>query len=245
MMMMMNRLPELSISQQVHDPVDYFPPFLHQSISTHQSFSTLRNMTMKVCSRIPQGFVVLVTATSLLGSQVLVSAAQVSVSAQAVDVALSVTGTLSGAVVDTRGHARGKTAVEVRRGRRLVARALTDANGRYDVSNLPGGLYQVRVDGTETLVRAWAAGTAPRSAAKQLPVIADAPIVRGQDQDAPPADCCRTRLPRSLWRFSPGGWIGQRVDRWRRRGNHPDHRCNRRPPPRRTCASQPLAGCFL
>ena len=143
---------------------------------------------MKVCSRIPQGFVVLVTATSLLSSQVLVSAAQVSVSAQAVDVALSITGTLSGAVVDTRGHARGKTAVEVRRGRRLVARALTDANGRYDVSNLPGGLYQVRVDGTETLVRAWAAGTAPRSAAKQLPVIADAPIVRGQDQDAPPAE---------------------------------------------------------
>ena len=143
---------------------------------------------MKVCSRMPQGFVVLVTATSLLSSQVLVSAAQVSVSAQAVDVALSVTGTLSGAVVDTRGHARGKTAVEVRRGRRLVARALTDANGRYDVSNLPGGLYQVRVDGTETLVRAWAAGTAPRSAAKQLPVIADAPIVRGQDQDAPPAE---------------------------------------------------------
>ena len=186
MMMMMNRLPELSISQQVHDPVDYFPPFLHQSISTHQSFSTLRNIAMKVCSRIPQGFVVLVTATSLLSSQVLVSAAQVSVSAQAVDVALSVTGTLSGAVVDTRGHARGKTAVEVRRGRLLVARALTDANGRYDVSNLPGGLYQVRVDGTETLVRAWAAGTAPRSAAKQLPVIADAPIVRGQDQDAPP-----------------------------------------------------------
>ena len=143
---------------------------------------------MKVGSQIPQGFVVLVTATSLLSSQVLVSAAQVSVSAQAVDVALSVTGTLSGAVVDTRGHARGKTAVEVRRGRRLVARALTDANGRYDVSNLPGGLYQVRVDGTETLVRAWAAGTAPRSAAKQLPVIADAPIVRGQDQDAPPAE---------------------------------------------------------
>ena len=142
---------------------------------------------MKVCSRTPQGFVVLVAAISLLGSQVLVSAAQVSVSAQAVDVALSVTGTLSGAVVDTRGHARGKTAVEVRRGRRLVARALTDTNGRYDVSNLPGGLYQVRVDGTETLVRAWAAGTAPRSAAKQLPVIADAPIVRGQDQDAPPA----------------------------------------------------------
>ena len=139
---------------------------------------------MTVCSRIPQGLVVLVTATSLLSSQVLLSAAQVAASAQAVDVALSATGTLSGAVIDTRGHARGKTAVEVRRGRRLVARALTDANGRYDVSNLPGGLYQVRVDGTETLVRAWAAGTAPRSAAKKLPVIADAPIVRGQD--APP-----------------------------------------------------------
>ena len=140
---------------------------------------------MTVCSRIPQALVVLVTATSLLSSQVLLSAAQVPASARAADVALSATGTLAGAVVDTRGHARGKTAVEVRRGRRLVARALTDVNGRYAIDNLPGGLYQVRVDGTETLVRAWAAGTAPRTAAKQLPVIADALIVRGQDD--PPA----------------------------------------------------------
>ena len=141
---------------------------------------------MTVCSRIPQRLVVLVTATSLLSSQVLLSAAQVPASARATDVALSATGTLAGAVVDTRGHARGKTAVEVRRGRRLVARALTDVNGRFAIDNLPGGLYQVRVDGTETLVRAWAAGTAPRTAAKQLPVIADALIVRGQDD--PPAD---------------------------------------------------------
>ena len=140
---------------------------------------------MTVCSRIPQRLVVLVTATSLLSSQVLLSAAQVPASARAADVALSATGTLAGAVVDTRGHARGKTAVEVRRGRRLVARALTDVNGRFAIDNLPGGLYQVRVDGTETLVRAWAAGTAPRTAAKQLPVIADALIVRGQDD--PPA----------------------------------------------------------
>ena len=142
---------------------------------------------MTVCSRIPQGLVVLVTATSLLSSQVLLSAAQVPASARAADVALSATGTLAGAVVDTRGHARGKTAVEVRRGRRLVARALTDVNGRFAIDNLPGGLYQVRVDGTETLVRAWAAGTAPRTAAKQLPVIADALIVRGQD-DSPAAE---------------------------------------------------------
>ncbi len=98
---------------------------------------------MTVCSRIPQALVVLVTATSLLSSQVLLSAAQVPASARAADVALSATGTLAGAVVDTRGHARGKTAVEVRRGRRLVARALTDVNGRYAIDNLPGGLYQV------------------------------------------------------------------------------------------------------
>jgi hypothetical protein len=185
MMMMMNRPPELSFPQQAHDPVGDFSPFPLEPISTRLPFPTQRNLPMTVCSRIPQGLVVLVTATSLLSSQVLLSAAQVPASARAADVALSATGTLAGAVVDTRGHARGKTAVEVRRGRRLVARALTDVNGRFAIDNLPGGLYQVRVDGTETLVRAWAAGTAPRTAAKQLPVIADALIVRGQDD--PPA----------------------------------------------------------
>ena len=139
---------------------------------------------MNVCPRFSEGLVVMLTATSLLGSQILLPAAEVVSSTQAVDVALSATGTLEGQVVDTKGHSRGETAVEVCRGRLVVARVLTDTKGRYAVSNLPGGLYQVRVDGTETLIRAWAPGTAPRSASSRLQVVADATVVRGQE--APP-----------------------------------------------------------
>lgn len=139
---------------------------------------------MNVRSRLSQGLVVLLTATSLLGSQVLLPAAEVVSSDRAVDVSLSAKGTLTGAVIDTKGQSRGKTTIEVLRGRRVVARTRTDSNGQYAVTNLPGGLYLVRVDGTETLVRAWSAGTAPRTSESQLQVVVDAPIVRGQNEPA-------------------------------------------------------------
>jgi hypothetical protein len=141
---------------------------------------------MNVRSQFSQRLVVLMAAAGLLGSQVLLPAAQVVSSTRAVDVALSAQGSLSGSVVDARGHSRGKTVVEVRRGRRLVARTLSDDKGLYTIANLPGGLYQVRVDGSETLIRAWAEGTAPRSAAGRLQIIANAPIIRGQAAAAPP-----------------------------------------------------------
>jgi len=143
---------------------------------------------MNIRTELSQGLVVLLAAAGLLGSQILLPAAQIVSSTRAVDVALSADGSLSGSVVDTRGHSRGKTVIEVRRGRRLVARTLSDDKGLYTVKNLPGGLYQVRVDGTETLIRAWAAGTAPRSAAGRLQVIANPPIIRAQAGEAPPTD---------------------------------------------------------
>ena len=143
---------------------------------------------MNIRSELSQGLVVLLAAAGLLGSQILLPAAQIVSSTRAVDVALSADGSLSGSVVDTRGHSRGKTVIEVRRGRRLVARTLSDDKGLYTVKNLPGGLYQVRVDGTQTLIRAWAAGTAPRSAAGLLQVIANPPIIRAQDGEAPTTD---------------------------------------------------------
>lgn len=141
---------------------------------------------MKARSQFFQSLVVLLAAASLLGSQVLLSAAQVVSSTRAVDVALMADGSLVGSVVDTSGHSRGKTVIEVRRGRRVVARTLSNDKGLYTVTNLPGGLYQVRVDGTETLIRAWAPGTAPRSASSRLQVIANAPIIRAQAEEAPP-----------------------------------------------------------
>ena len=143
---------------------------------------------MNIRSQTTRCLAVAMTVTCLLGSQVVLPAAQIASSPRVIDVSLTDSGSLSGTVIDSKGQVRAKTLVEVRRGRIVVARALTDQAGRYSINNLPGGLYQVRVDGTETLIRAWAVGTAPPSVAGQLQVVADSLIVRGQDKDAPPTD---------------------------------------------------------
>ena len=143
---------------------------------------------MNIRSQTTRCLAVAMTVTCLLGSQVVLPAAQIASFPRAIDVSLTDSGSLSGTVIDSKGQVRARTLVEVRRGRIVVARALTDQAGRYSINNLPGGLYQVCVDGTETLIRAWAVGTAPPSVAGQLQVVADSPIVRGQDQDAPPTD---------------------------------------------------------
>ena len=143
---------------------------------------------MNIRSQTTRCLAVAMTVTCLLGSQVLLPAAQIASSPRVIDVSLTDSGSLSGTVIDSKGQVRAKTLVEVRRGRIVVARTLTDQSGRYSINNLPGGLYQVRVDGTETLIRAWAVGTAPPSVAGQLQVVADSLIVRGQDKDAPPTD---------------------------------------------------------
>ena len=129
--------------------------------------------------------VVLLMVTSLLGVQVRLPAAGLVSSAKVVDVVLSPDGTLAGQVVDSRNRPRGGTIVDIHRGRRVVARTRTDADGRYAITDLPGGLYQFRVGDSQTLVRAWAAGTAPRGADSLLRVVADAPVVRGQQEDPP------------------------------------------------------------
>ena len=90
--------------------------------------------------------VVFLTMTSLLGIQVRLPAAGLVASAKkVVDVVLSPDGTLAGRVVDTRNRPRGGTIVNVHRGRRVVARTRTDADGRYAITDLAGGLYQFRV----------------------------------------------------------------------------------------------------
>ena len=143
---------------------------------------------MNIRSQTTRCLAVAMTVTSLLGSQVVLPAAQMASSPRVIDVSLTDSGSLSGTVIDSKGQVRARTLVEVRRGRIMLARTLTDQAGRYSIKNLPGGLYQVRVDGTETLIRAWAVGTAPPSVAGQLQVVADSPIVRGQEEDAPPTD---------------------------------------------------------
>lgn len=140
------------------------------------------------CSRKTNGLVVLVTTLSLLGSQVLILAAppqpakSVAESrSTVVDVKLGADGSLSGSIVDAKNRPRSATVVTLRQGRRVVARASTDGKGHFAITGLRGGLYQLRVDGTQLTCRAWASQTAPRSAVASTRIVADPPVLRGQD----------------------------------------------------------------
>ena len=135
-------------------------------------------------SRIQQ-LAILLAVSSMLATPVLVSASPATRTVKPTDVALAADGTLGGIVVNSQGKRRAGAIVELHRGRQLLARVQSDASGRYTLPPLQGGLYQLTVDGVQRLVRAWAAGTAPRQATSTLQVVADAPVVRGQDE-APP-----------------------------------------------------------
>ncbi|HBO43559.1 MAG TPA: hypothetical protein DD670_06440 [Planctomycetaceae bacterium] len=102
-----------------------------------------------------------------------------------VDVALSGSeGVLLGQVVDSVGKPVAEVPVALRMGNRVVAESRSDAAGRFVFRNLRGGVYQVLVpDGFGTF-RAWADGTAPKSANSTARVVAGRGTIRGQQQAA-------------------------------------------------------------
>lgn len=134
------------------------------------------------------GLVVMTTTVCLLCSQVLVSAAQPLPTSPAtprkdvvIDVQLGTDASLSGLVVDARNRPRVATVVTVLQGRRIVARGSTDDRGRFAITGMSGGLYQLNIEGTQRTCRAWVSGTAPRSAVVETRIVVNRPVVRGQE----------------------------------------------------------------
>ncbi|MBQ16112.1 MAG: hypothetical protein CMJ65_03200 [Planctomycetaceae bacterium] len=138
--------------------------------------------------------VALLATTSLLGSQVLLPAAGIALErtkslssdnagpvAVVADVALAEGNTLSGQVVDSRNRPRAGTVVTLRRGHRVIGQARADARGHYAFVNVAGGLYQLQVDETVTVIRAWSIGTAPRTASLLARVVVEPSVFRGQN----------------------------------------------------------------
>lgn len=97
-----------------------------------------------------------------------------------VDVVLTQDGVLHGMVVHSDGRPLVGTPVYVRRAGRVLAEAKTGPTGRFSVTDLPGGMYQVQTGSTGQTLRLWAPGTAPPSAASSLRLVSDGTIVRGQ-----------------------------------------------------------------
>jgi hypothetical protein len=96
-----------------------------------------------------------------------------------VDVALAEDGNLSGQVMDLQGVPLASTTVAVVRQGEVVATVQTDSQGRYSVSGLNTGLYQVVTEQGLTVCRVWTAKAAPPSAQAEALVIDGTYTVRG------------------------------------------------------------------
>jgi hypothetical protein len=96
------------------------------------------------------------------------------------DVALEGDGELRGQVLDAQGHARPGMPVLVVRQDKEVARTQTDAEGRFVVHGLTGGVYQVATPVGAAVYRAWAPRTAPPAATQLAIITPDQTVVRGQ-----------------------------------------------------------------
>ena len=97
------------------------------------------------------------------------------------DLSLGISGRLSGQVIDAQGKPMPQRTVVVQRtpGGEVV-QSLTDREGRFSIENLKGGMFQISAGSASVLCRCWTANTAPPSAIRQLLLVSDDSISRGQ-----------------------------------------------------------------
>jgi hypothetical protein len=99
----------------------------------------------------------------------------------AIDVAMAKDGSIAGRVLDSDQKGVVKTTVSIRQGKTEVAQATTDAEGRFEVANLKGGIYLVAASSGYGLFRFWTAKSAPPKSHDQVLLMSKAIIVRAQN----------------------------------------------------------------
>jgi len=97
-----------------------------------------------------------------------------------VDVALRDGGVLSGQVVNAQNVALANREVRVLQNAQEIAGAKTDAEGRFAIEGLRGGVYQVVTAQGSGVYRLWAPQTAPPSAEPAV-LLVGGDVVRGQE----------------------------------------------------------------
>ena len=95
-----------------------------------------------------------------------------------IDVAMDGGGNLHGAVRDAAGNVIPAARVALLKDYREYTTSVTDADGRFVIGGLRGGVYLVEAEEGSTLVRAWSLGSAPPGARPLVNV--QGSIVRGQ-----------------------------------------------------------------
>ncbi len=149
------------------------------------------NVVMRLCCNRTVNVVVLACSISLMPLQQLLAAnpfagtddvQAVSMTGPVVrDVALGPNGVMKGQVVDAQGTPCANAPVRLIRSGAVGEPAIscrTDADGRFQVAGVSGGVYRVETTAGTMIYRAWAPNTAPPSAIQEVLVV-EGEAVRG------------------------------------------------------------------
>lgn len=114
--------------------------------------------------RFPAFFLATIAWTGVLLRPVIAVEGSVQSYSTCIDCALGSGGMLEGQVVDPQGAPRAHDQVVIFHGEQAIAKTLTDADGRFRVAGVRGGIHEVATKGGSEIVRCWSADSAPPQA---------------------------------------------------------------------------------
>lgn len=127
------------------------------------------------------GFGTLLPQQLVMASEKTPTTHKATVKQSVLDVSLDKAGNLTGFVVDSQGKPLANEAVSVLQGRTVVAKATTDAKGRFQVTGLKGGVYGIQSAKGMMAYRVWTTTAAPKASKQFAVVVKDNNLVRAQD----------------------------------------------------------------
>lgn len=98
------------------------------------------------------------------------------------DVELTEDRGLTGNVVGVGKSVTQLTEVTLRRGRHVYLRAKTDSRGRFRLTPVRGGVFELTTAGVSQIVRVWSFGTGPKNARRKVVLVEQktSPTIRAQ-----------------------------------------------------------------
>ncbi len=129
--------------------------------------------------------VVSAICVGVLGAHATAAEPQKQAAFKAADISLGKDGLLVGRVITSTGTAEAGSDVVLRYNGRTVAQARTDAQGRYAIKGVRGGVHEVLTPKGRQVVRLWQTQTAPPIARPEAILVNGKQIVRGQIPGGP------------------------------------------------------------
>ena len=97
-----------------------------------------------------------------------------------VDVALQEDGVIRGRVLKTDGSPVDGSRVVLKKGDRVVAAVISEADGQFKIKGLTSGVYQIETPTGHGVYRFWTSDAAPPSAMRQALLVSKEPVLRSQ-----------------------------------------------------------------